>query len=327
MNGISVIICCYNSSKRIEETLEFLVAQKCSNPFPWEIIIVDNASTDSTSKTANTFFTRHPGVPFRLVTEGHPGLMNARMRGVRESAYEILLFCDDDNHLEQDYLENAYKLFRKFDNVAIAGGWNRPKFSHYPGKWIEANYSALAIEPSPRPEGFVEWVFGAGMVVRKNVFDKLTQAEIQPMLMGRQGSKQTSGDDAELCHLVRFLGYKIYYTPDLILYHKISQNRLTRSSFIKANFRNIFPVAYFYVLGFLMSTPDIPMARVRYLIFRKVITNMFYFLPRVFFGKNNFYSFIMYYQNVQLFLWGIFRWSTLNSLYTRVKKNLYKTEM
>ncbi len=325
MEGISIIICCYNSAKRIEETIGCLLNQKTSGQFDWEIIVVDNASTDNTFDVITALCdSRQTGIPFRVVKEDIPGLINARMRGIRAATYDILIFCDDDNHLEPNYADKAVRLFAQRKEIAIAGGWNKPKFFHYPGKWIEANYGALAIDAYPRPEGYVKWVFGAGMVIRKKVFDELRSAGIEPMLIGRQGSRQTSGDDAELCHLIRFMGYKVYYTPELVLYHKISQSRLTRISFIKANFKNVFPVAYLFALNVLIDQPDISIDKVRYLMLKRVVSNVLYFFPRVFVGKHNFYSFIMYYQNVQLFLWAILRWSTLNYIHLKIKKNLYK---
>jgi glycosyltransferase involved in cell wall biosynthesis len=57
-SGVSVIICCYNSEKRIEEVLHHLDKQKDTNHFLWEIILVDNASTDNTAEIARNTWTR-----------------------------------------------------------------------------------------------------------------------------------------------------------------------------------------------------------------------------------------------------------------------------
>jgi glycosyltransferase involved in cell wall biosynthesis len=60
-NGVSVIICCYNSRERIEKTLDFIFAQEVEGAIPWEIIIVDNASTDDTFLIAQRYLEKNKG--------------------------------------------------------------------------------------------------------------------------------------------------------------------------------------------------------------------------------------------------------------------------
>ena len=96
-NGVSVIICCYNSSERLFETLSHLKSQKTNN-LNWEIIVVDNASTDDTFHVAEQML-RSSGLQYQIVKEPIPGLINARLKGETVSQYEFLLYCDDDNWL------------------------------------------------------------------------------------------------------------------------------------------------------------------------------------------------------------------------------------
>src|SRR5215471_3377128 len=97
--GISVILCCYNSINRISPTLDALCKQKLQTSFPWEIIIVDNASNDNTgniSKEIWESFENRPRIPFRVTYEPLPGLNNARKSGLTSAGYRYALFCDDD---------------------------------------------------------------------------------------------------------------------------------------------------------------------------------------------------------------------------------------
>ncbi len=80
--GVSIIICCYNSAHRLPKTLAHLKTQVVSQIIPWEVIVVDNASTDGTDQVAKTQWGELPGVPFRVVNEPRPGLSNARNLGV-----------------------------------------------------------------------------------------------------------------------------------------------------------------------------------------------------------------------------------------------------
>lgn len=322
--GVSVIVCCYNSAQRIFATLKCLVNQELNEDFQWEIIVVNNASTDDTKKVVEDF---RACVPSRerilLVDEPRAGHMNARIKGIEVASYDILIFCDDDNHFDPGYVRLSFELMNKHPEVAVAGGWCKPKLPFYPGKWIESNYGALAIESHPKAPGYVDWVFGAGMVIRKSIFTELRSRSIEMLLVGRKGSKQTSGDDAELCQLARFLGHKVYYSPDLVLDHCISPARLTKWDFIKANYRNVFMVVYFYIMHHLTSQSDATPEKMFKTFYRSRFYYLFYFFPRIFFGKNSFYSFMMFFQNLQLAFWISLRRKSFFRTYNTIKNNLY----
>src|SRR4249919_3030237 len=86
-HGISVIICCYNSSDRLAQTLEHLSRQIVPRQLSWEILLVDNASTDDTAEKALAIWNRLlPGSQILCVlTETNPGQQFARIRGVKEA--------------------------------------------------------------------------------------------------------------------------------------------------------------------------------------------------------------------------------------------------
>jgi glycosyltransferase involved in cell wall biosynthesis len=314
MDGISVIICCYNSASRIAETLKFAFNLNVSGNLFYEIILVDNNSTDTTKLVA---------LESSKVNEPTSGLTSARKRGMSEAQYDLVLFCDDDNHLSSDYLINTQKIFNEHATVGIVGGWCRPKFPFYPGKWIEGNYAALATEPFAKQSGYVDWVFGAGMVIRKKIFEQLKARGIHFMLSDRVGAKQTSGGDGEICQLTKFIGYEVYYSSELILDHAISANRLSRRSFVKANFLNVYPVAYFYALTALIQDQKVGGDRLYLNFFNKLIKDFLYFIPRTVFGRNRFYSFIMLFQTVQLIGWLVSGKRKFNNLCKMIMLNLY----
>src|SRR5688572_20942184 len=103
--GISVIICCYNSSQRIGETLRHLARQQFPEDFRYEVLLVDNDSTDDTTAVARAIWDKEgpAGIPLRIVEELRAGQMYARDKGVKEAAYDSIVFCDDDNWLNPDY--------------------------------------------------------------------------------------------------------------------------------------------------------------------------------------------------------------------------------
>jgi len=228
-NGVSIIVCCYNSSLRIEETLKYLAAQ-IVNDITCEIILVDNASTDNTSEVARSVWAKiQPNdITLNIVSELQPGLSNARLKGISASGFEFLVFCDDDNWLDANYAQNVYKLFTTNLDVGIIGGWGTAQFEDESVKpfWFDTFYHGYAIGEQAGKEALVDNVYGAGMAIRKSVLKTIT-GEYPMFLNDRKKQELSSGGDSEICYRARIAGYKILYTPQLTFKHYITTNRLT----------------------------------------------------------------------------------------------------
>lgn len=323
-SGVSVIICCYNSASRIKDTLYYLSKQVYEPNLFWEIIVVDNASLDNSGEVAATFWkSTRTNVSLKVVNEAIPGLSAARKRGVMEANYNVVIFCDDDNHLEPNYVTTGNHLIRSREEIGIVGAWVKPKLPFNPGLWILDFYPALAIGKRAETPGWVDWIFGAGMVIKREIFLELARRGIDTMLSDRVGTKQTSGGDAEICVLARFIGYKIFFSPELQLYHAISAHRLSRMSFIKANHLNVYPLIYLYILERLAKDKSQTSSRLYSGYVIECLGKITHFFPRVLFGKHNFYSFIMLYQNIQLVFWMLFRRKKFRHTVKEVYQNLY----
>ena len=106
---ISVIICCYNSSSRIVPTLEHLLLQKRSYVIKWELIIVDNNSTDNLESIVNKVW-EQSNIPLSIVKESQPGLSFARMKGIETATSDLLIFCDDDNWLASNFIQKSFEI-------------------------------------------------------------------------------------------------------------------------------------------------------------------------------------------------------------------------
>ena len=322
--GISVIICCFNSSQRLPQTLACLSRQKLPESFHWEIIVIDNASTDETAVVAKEKWKENgiSFVPLVIAYQGQPGLMYARQKGIEISSYNLILFCDDDNHLSPDYVSSAFRLMEEKKEVYILGGYAKPKLPFYPGKWIEDLYSALAIGRQAEKDSYVNWVYGAGMVVRKSIFDELKRKGIEFLLSGRKGGKQTFGEDSEICLLTKLLGHKVYYSTSLELDHAISVNRLRKMHFINANYKNVFPLVVLFLIEKVIENKEVLEKKLYKEKLKTSVSMIFFFLPRCFLGKHQFYSFIMLLQNTQLALWMLLRRDDFAKLFFRIRRNI-----
>jgi hypothetical protein len=107
-DGVSVVLCCYNSVGRLPETLRHLSMQRLPSGCQWEVLLVDNASQDDTAFVASGLWEDlgRPA-PLRIVHEPIPGLSSARNAGIRNACYEYVILCDDDNWLAPDNLLNT----------------------------------------------------------------------------------------------------------------------------------------------------------------------------------------------------------------------------
>ncbi|MHA4807433.1 glycosyltransferase [Flavitalea flava] len=229
-HGVSVILCCYNSAGRIRETLEALAKQECEPALTWEIILVDNASTDQTSVfSLSVWEGLDTGIPLRIVYEELQGLKNARNRGIREASYPILLFCDDDNWLFPDYIQRVTDILSCDPALAACGGKGLPVFETTQPVWFNdyAEAFALGSQLINEEKGRVLNLYGAGLAVRKQYVDELQAVGFEPVLQGRVGSTLSSSEDVELSYAFVLRGYRLHYSDELQFFHYLPKGRLT----------------------------------------------------------------------------------------------------
>jgi glycosyltransferase involved in cell wall biosynthesis len=227
--GVSVVICCYNSARRLPRTLEHLKAQVTSNGVDWELIIVDNGCTDETAAVARSTWTRG-SVPLRVVNEAKRGLTNARTRGLREAHHELIVFVDDDNWLAGDWIQTAAELMSKKPEVGACGGQVEAACEEPPPAWFEEQKPSYAVGHQGGQDGDITWsrgeLWGAGLCVRKSAWQQLTECGYRSFLTDREGNALSSGGDSELCLALRVAGWKLWFTPRLRMQHFIPREKL-----------------------------------------------------------------------------------------------------
>lgn len=235
--GISVLICTYNSENRLPQTLQYLIDQDFNAL--WEVIVVDNASTDNTSKIAHETWNRSiPNCQFKVLYEPKPGKANALNLGFENVQYSYVLICDDDNWLTKDYLKKSFNYMEKNTKVGVLGGKGEAVLETSAPKWFEEVKQKYAVGLQGRngklPKGGS--VYGAGAVVRKKAFDELIKRNYQPILVGRKGKQLSSGTDNELCLALQVIGYEIHFNKDLVFRHFITTERLTNTYFQRLSY-------------------------------------------------------------------------------------------
>ncbi len=233
----TVIICTFNRSTSLHNTLKSLETLIVPQDWSWEIIIVHNTSDDDTKKIVSEF-TSISKLNIRYVFEKRQGLSNARNFGINEAKGNILVFCDDDMEFDAYWLFHMISVFEQFDCICVAGKiipkWTCGKpawlieqgpyrMASYDGKFDLGN-TIQEIRRSP---------FGGNMAFYKNAFDKygLFRSDL-----GRSGNTFTTDEEIELCDRLLSAGERIYYTPKAKVYHLLDMTQAKKSYYIARSF-------------------------------------------------------------------------------------------
>ncbi|MBX0332350.1 glycosyltransferase family 2 protein [Pontibacter sp. HSC-14F20] len=233
--GITIVICTYNGAKLLPETIRHIASQRISSYIKWEVLVVDNASTDNTSEVVLEEWEKQ-GQPTQLHLFHQPrqGLTYARELALSHSKYEFVLFCDDDNWLCPDYLNLAYQLMLSHPEIGVLGGNGELVFESPPPKWA-IGHGFFANGPQAKTPGPVsrQFVYGAGCVIRKSAYETLLHAGFRPLLTDRVAGTLTAGGDYELCYAIAMAGYSIWYEDKLKFKHFMPTTRLNWDYFTR----------------------------------------------------------------------------------------------
>lgn len=225
----SIIVCTYNRDKYLYGALQCIA----ENGYPtdaYEIVLVNNMSTDNTESECQRFQNDYPTVDFRYFVETQQGLSFARNRGIKESRGEILLFLDDDSYIQPNYLINLQHQLEAFPNADAFGGKIDPVFeSGEPPKWLSKwNYSWVsAIDMGDKVCPFEGKAFpiGANMGISKAMLSKIGVFNTE---LGRSKKNLMGGEEKDLFERIRQQGGNIYYFPDVVVQHVIPPSRTTK---------------------------------------------------------------------------------------------------
>jgi glycosyltransferase involved in cell wall biosynthesis len=228
--GVSVVICCYNGAKRLPQTLAHLANQQVRDRLRWEVIVVDNASTDETSQVALGSWPVDAPVPLRVVYEHRRGKACARDRGFSEAKYEIVSFLDDDNWVCPEWVQSVSDIMVQHPDIGACGGYSDAICEVSPPRWFEGHKRSYAIGPWGNEEGYVPRTqgafWGAGCTIRKSAWQQIVNNGFRPLLVGRQGSRLAAGEDSELCFALVLTGWRLWYEPSLRFQHFLPASRL-----------------------------------------------------------------------------------------------------
>jgi glycosyltransferase involved in cell wall biosynthesis len=222
---VSVLLCTRNGAERLPPTVSAILAQE--DPLvPWEVLLVDNGSTDGSSSVVRSAWPDPFPAPLRVLDHAEPGIAGARMAGLAACRGELVVFVDDDNHLAPDYLAEAVRFMGGHPDGAMAGGVSDPAPALPLPPWFPRLSSYFAVgrkgdEPRALSRlGDLPW--GAGAVVRKEALDRLLRRGWKPLVEGAV----PGSEDTELFLAFLLSGWELWYTPSLRMVHDFDPLRL-----------------------------------------------------------------------------------------------------
>lgn len=233
--GISAIICTRNRSAYLARCLKALSQQTLSRQ-GFEVVVVDNGSSDDTGSVAAAFCGRHEN--FRCIREERPGLAIARNTGLAISSADIVAFTDDDAEPEPSWLERMLARFREHpQDAGIVGGDVIPVFEAERPPWLSDDLlrplsAGLKWSTEPRFLRAGEWLVEVNAAYKKEV---LRQIGGFPEHLGRVGELLLSGEGG-IDRVIRRAGFKLFYDPAILVRHNIPAARLTRTWFRRRSF-------------------------------------------------------------------------------------------
>jgi glycosyltransferase involved in cell wall biosynthesis len=216
--------------KRLVPTLDALEHQNVPSDLPWEILLVDNDSTDDTFKVADEFRKKlKKNIEFRIIYEPALGKSNALVRGYDEAKYELMLVCDDDNHLQPEYLKTVMDIYKTNPDIGLLGGYGIADFGEEKKpEWFDKWQHNYACGKHHEKSGFLKQgdvsIWGAGSVIRKTLWVFLRDNGFH--FINNTGPGTMFGEDVELAHAVAYTGCKLYFDERLWFYHDLSGGRL-----------------------------------------------------------------------------------------------------
>jgi len=233
--GISILICTHNSSSLIEKTLSHLLTQKVDPAISWEVVLVDNACTDGTAQIAQSYW--KSDVPLKIIYEPKPGVAYARVTGMNSCQYKYLAFIDDDNWVEENWVETAFNAMQAHPDASAIGGPSEAVFESAAPEWFATYSQNYAVGEQYHKAGKItelsKLLWGAGLVLRKDAWDYLYEHGYEPIHESRKGKNLFSGEESEILLLFKLMGSALYYDPRLKIKHFMTTGRLNWKYYLR----------------------------------------------------------------------------------------------
>lgn len=231
---IAGIICTHNREKYLAGAIDSLLQQDLDKN-NYEVIVVDNASTDSTAEICQKY-SSHPN--FKYVYESTLGLSVARNAGAKSTTATILAYLDDDAEASTQWLRVLTEAYQNNSQLAIAGGkvelklpgnyenlpnWISEGLSGALGFYNLGNEIIYITEPGLTPRGL-------NYSIKKDFLEDIGGFDAN---FGRVGTRLISNEELVMTELALEKGRQVAYIPEAEVLHNVQPERLKRDWFLR----------------------------------------------------------------------------------------------
>lgn len=225
--AVSVIVSTRNRAHYLADSLRALAAQQCTQPF--EVVVVDNGSTDGTAALLDTWTGRDPR--FVRAYEPRLGLSCGKNAGIKCARADLLLFTDDDTLVDPRWVETYLDFFarRRDDGLMVAGGTQFPvphDLGPWPGWFGTAAFPDVTLLQfaDERRLQAPDYVWGANMAVPRRVFERCGNWNEN---VGPRGTDKTTFEDTEFQDRLRAAGGTVWYCAAAVIHHRVDRRTIT----------------------------------------------------------------------------------------------------
>lgn len=229
---VSILICSYNRQRLLAATLDSLAMMVVPPDIRWEVIVVDNNSSDGTRAEVEGRASGFPA-PLRWLFEGTQGKAHALRTGIEGSTADVILFTDDDVDVPPGWLEQSVRPLMERSDIDYTGGPVLPAWECEPPGWINGNpgvlWGPIALLDYGQ-EGFIledrgRIAMGVNMAVRRRLIDRVGGFHTG---LERKGQSLMGQGQAEFFFRTRRVGARGAYVPEMALRHHVPASRMTR---------------------------------------------------------------------------------------------------
>jgi glycosyltransferase involved in cell wall biosynthesis len=227
---ISVILCTYNRCESLTDALRSIADSAMPSFLDWEVVVVDNNSTDKTRDVIQGYCSRTAS-RFRYAFEPRRGLSNARNAGIREARGDVLAFVDDDVTVEPVWLHNLTAPLMNHQ-WAGSGGRTLPARPFTPPDWLPAAWGGILgglFDAGDQPCELKRSPYGVNMAFRKEMFEKYGRFRTD---LGVGPNNPRVNEDTEFGRRLLAAGERLFYEPSAVVYHPILESRLRKDYFL-----------------------------------------------------------------------------------------------
>jgi glucosyl-dolichyl phosphate glucuronosyltransferase len=225
----TLLVCTYNRAADLREALQTALAQETGGRFSFEVVVVDNNSTDDTRAVVEEFVAAgHTNL--RYIFEGRQGKSYALNTGLAAARGRLYTIVDDDFVLPPDWLANIFEGFRAHPDVSFVSGKVLPLWQAEPPAWLTAeHWSAVAVADYGGEEFFADESKQICLLACTFRLEDVRAVGGYDGQLGVSAGQIGGVEDLDILRRLWAAGRRGLYLPGVWFRHKVAPSRLTKA--------------------------------------------------------------------------------------------------